>query len=148
MREISNKICIDEKETVEFARTIAPKLRGGAIVLLEGSMGAGKSVFARAVINALGYNGAVTSPTFVLMNEYPTYPPVYHFDMYRLSNPDQLYDIGFSDYIYSDGISLIEWPSKMEYLCPEKYISVNIERLSENERKITVSTNCDEMLTE
>ena len=128
-----------ENETYVLGQVLAARLNKGAILHLDGDMGAGKSVLARGIIRALGYKGAATSPTFTLMNEYDTVPPVYHFDLYRLEYPEQLYDIGYEEYLYSDGISIIEWPSKMEFLKPDKFIYVNIERLNENERKVTVS---------
>ncbi len=128
-----------EAETEEFAAGLAEELEGSDVVILDGGMGCGKSVLARGIIHKLGYQGAVTSPTFTLMNEYPTIPAVYHFDLYRLDNEYQLLDIGFEDYVYSDGISLIEWAEKAGSMFPEKYILVKIERINENERKITVS---------
>lgn len=142
MKEIYISEC--EQQTVALGESIALRLKQGAILLLNGDMGAGKSVFARGIIKALGYAGAVTSPTFTLMNEYATVPPIYHFDLYRLEEPEQLYDIGFEEYLYSDGISIIEWPSKMEYLKPKTFISVNIEHIDENQRKVTVEADhCD-----
>lgn len=127
-----------EEETYAFAAQISKLLKCGAIVLLNGAMGAGKSVFARGVIQSLGYDQPVTSPTFTLMNEYNTIPEVCHFDLYRLDSPEQLYDIGYDEYIYSDNISLIEWSEKMEYLLPEDYIEIQIEKLDPQTRKITV----------
>ena len=127
-----------EEETNILASQLASKLVPGAIVLLNGDMGAGKSVFARGIIQSLGYNGAVTSPTFTLMNEYPTEPNVYHFDLYRLKSYDQLYDIGYDEYVYSDGISLIEWSEKMEHLLPENYVEIIIEKLDPSTRRITI----------
>ena len=127
-----------EEETNILASQLASKLLPGAIVLLNGDMGAGKSVFARGIIQSLGYNGAVTSPTFTLMNEYPTEPNVYHFDLYRLKSYDQLYDIGYDEYVYSDGISLIEWSEKMEHLLPENYVEIIIEKLDPSTRRITI----------
>ena len=132
------KITTSEEETNILASQLASKLLPGAIVLLNGDMGAGKSVFARGIIQSLGYKGAVTSPTFTLMNEYPTEPVVYHFDLYRLKSYDQLYDIGYDEYIYSDGISLIEWSEKMEHLLPENYVEIIIEKMDPTTRKITV----------
>ncbi|MBE5817816.1 MAG: tRNA (adenosine(37)-N6)-threonylcarbamoyltransferase complex ATPase subunit type 1 TsaE [Clostridiales bacterium] len=132
------KITTSEEETNILASQLASKLLPGAIVLLNGDMGAGKSVFARGIIQSLGYKGAVTSPTFTLMNEYPTEPVVYHFDLYRLKSYDQLYDIGYDEYIYSDGISLIEWSEKMEHLLPENYVEIIIEKIDPTTRKITV----------
>ena len=131
-------ITTSEEETNILASQLVSKLQPGAIVLLNGDMGAGKSVFARGIIQSLGYKGAVTSPTFTLMNEYPTEPVVYHFDLYRLKSYDQLYDIGYDEYIYSDGISLIEWSEKMEHLLPENYVEIIIEKIDPTTRKITV----------
>ena len=132
------RITTSEEETNILASQLASKLLPGAIVLLNGDMGAGKSVFARGIIQSLGYKGAVTSPTFTLMNEYPTEPVVYHFDLYRLKSYDQLYDIGYDEYIYSDGISLIEWSEKMEHLLPENYVEIIIEKIDPTTRRITV----------
>ena len=146
MEEIYKTVCNSPEQTSEFAKKLALNLECGAILLLEGSMGAGKSVFARGIIKALGYDKAVTSPTFTLMNEYDTKPAVYHFDLYRLEYPEQLYDIGYEEYLYSDGISIIEWPSNMDYLYPEKYILIKIECIDDTTREITVSTNCSAML--
>lgn len=138
MKEIIDRITSSEEETADVAAQVAKRLLPGAIVLLNGEMGSGKSVFARAIIRSYGYGSAVTSPTFTLMNEYPTLPPVYHFDLYRLSSPDQLYDIGYDEYIYSGGISLIEWSEKMEHLLPDNYVEIIIKKLSPTSRAITV----------
>ncbi len=131
-------ITYSEEETYAFAAKIGKLLKYGAIVLLNGAMGAGKSVFARGIIQSLGYDQPVTSPTFTLMNEYATDPVVCHFDLYRLDTPEQLYDIGYDEYIYSDNISLIEWSEKMEYLLPDDYIEIRIEKLDSQTRRITV----------
>lgn len=127
-----------EEETYLLACEISKKLKPGAIVLLNGAMGAGKSVFARGIIQSLGYKLPVTSPTFTLMNEYATSPVVCHFDLYRLNNPEQLYDIGYDEYIYADNISLIEWSEKMEYLLPDDYIEIRIEKQDSQTREITI----------
>lgn len=147
MIQVLNTTTHSENETYELAKSLAHRLEKGAIIILKGGMGVGKSVFARGIIQALEYSGAVTSPTFTLMNEYPTNPPVYHFDMYRLEYPEQLYDIGYDEYIYSNGISLIEWSERMEHLHPDEYILVEIERISESDRQISISTNCTHMTT-
>lgn len=79
------------------------------------------------------------------MNEYPTEPVVYHFDLYRLEYQEQLYDVGYDEYMYSEGISIIEWSERMGELLPEKYILIEIERLNEKDRGISVSTNAEKM---
>ena len=118
-----------EEQTELFAQKIAGKLMPGAILILNGEMGSGKSVFARGIIHGLGYSGTVTSPTFTLMNTYEGgVLPVYHFDLYRLNAPEQLYDIGYDEFLYGSGISLIEWAQRMENLYPEQHIIVSIEK--------------------
>ena len=110
-------------------------------------MGAGKSVFARGIIHALGYSGTVTSPTFTLMNTYEGgLLPVYHFDLYRLNRAEQLYDIGYDEFLYGSGISLIEWAQRMENLFPEEHILVSIEKTGTSTRSITVEDNSGWML--
>ena len=118
-----------EEQTELFAQKIAGKLMPGAILILNGEMGSGKSVFARGIIHGLGYSGTVTSPTFTLMNTYEGgVLPVYHFDLYRLNAPEQLYDIGYDEFLYGSGISLIEWAQRMENLYPEQHIAISIEK--------------------
>ncbi len=81
----------------------------------------------------------MTSPTFTLMNEYKGRFPVYHFDIYRLSEPEDLYDLDYEDYFYGEGVTIVEWPEKLGDLLPDKYLKVTIERTgSDNVRRITV----------
>lgn len=98
-----------EKETLEIAGDFATKLLPGDIVLLDGDLGAGKTVFSKGIVSALS-KGKITavSPTFVLVNVYDTSPAIYHFDLYRISDISELDAIGAEEYFYSDGISLIE----------------------------------------
>ena len=136
-----------EEQTELFAQKIAGKLMPGAILILNGEMGSGKSVFARGIIHGLGYSGTVTSPTFTLMNTYEGgVLPVYHFDLYRLNTPEQLYDIGYDEFLYGSGISLIEWAQRMENLYPEQHIIVSIEKTGTSTRTITVEDNSGWML--
>ncbi len=138
-----------EEQTELFAQKMAGKLTSGAILILNGEMGAGKSVFARGIIHALGYSGTVTSPTFTLMNTYEGgLLPVYHFDLYRLNRAEQLYDIGYDEFLYGSGISLIEWAQRMENLFPEEHILVSIEKTGTSTRSITVEDNSGWMLKE
>ena len=136
-----------EEQTELFAQKIAGKLMPGAILILNGEMGSGKSVFARGIIHGLGYSGTVTSPTFTLMNTYEGgVLPVYHFDLYRLNTPEQLYDIGYDEFLYGSGISLIEWAQRMENLYPEQHIIVSIEKTGIFTRTITVQDGSGWML--
>lgn len=119
-------IVLDEKEMLELGRALASVLGPSDIVYLRGVLGAGKTVLVRGIARGLGYAGPVTSPTFTLMNVYPTSPVIYHFDFYRLEPPD-LADLGLDDYLESGGISLLEWPQAGEGILPREALGVDIE---------------------
>lgn len=127
-----------EIETFNIGRKFSKNLKPGDIVLVEGTLGAGKSVFIRGVAKGLGINEPMPSPTFTILNEYEGKCKMYHFDLYRINSPEELYNIGFEEYLYSEAISLIEWPSKAGFLLPEKAIKVNIE-ITENGRIIKIT---------
>lgn len=128
------------EETERFAEKFARSLKAGDTVLFTGEMGAGKTAFTRGVAKAFGCSD-VTSPTFALVNEYRTEIPVFHFDLYRISGFEELYSIGFFDYLDRGGIILVEWSENVPELSGEldAPIFVEIKKLSENERKITVT---------
>jgi tRNA threonylcarbamoyladenosine biosynthesis protein TsaE len=129
-----------EKETFLFAKSLASKIKAGDVFLIEGPLGAGKSVFVRGLASGLGITEPMPSPTFTIINEYSGLFTIYHFDFYRLNDPFELYEIGFEEYIYSDGISLIEWPSKAGDLIPENGIKVNI-KIKNEAREIAITWN-------
>lgn len=99
----------NERETESLGERFAKSLKPGCIVALRGEMGAGKTVFVRGVAKGLGIDARVTSPTYTIVNEYNTTPPMFHFDLYRLGSADELFEIGFDDYLARGGICLIEW---------------------------------------
>lgn len=107
--------------------------------MLDGDIGAGKSVLARGIAAGLGVTEPMPSPTFTLVNEYDAKYKIYHFDFYRLNDPYELYEIGFEDYVYSEGVSLIEWYSKGGELIPNESILVSIKIESGNKRKIEIN---------
>ena len=127
------------EKTEEFAFYLAETLTGGEVIAFSGDLGAGKTCFTRGLARGLGYSGSVTSPTFALVNEYigGKYP-LYHFDMYRISSWDDLYSTGFFDYL-DNGIIAAEWSENIAAVLPENTIFVNIEKIDENTRKITVT---------
>jgi tRNA threonylcarbamoyladenosine biosynthesis protein TsaE len=101
----------DEAATAALAARLAPALRPGAVVWLTGGLGVGKTTLVRGLLRALGHTGAVKSPTFTLLEPYNLLRfPVYHFDFYRFSSPDEWHEAGFDEYFRGDGACLVEWP--------------------------------------
>jgi len=126
-------------ETLEIASNFAKTLSRGDIVLLDGDLGAGKTVFVKGVVNAFS-NGKViaVSPTFVIVNVYETDPEIYHFDLYRINDVSELDAIGAEEYFYGDGISFVEWPERAKGMFPSSAIKVYIEKISDESRKIRI----------
>jgi tRNA threonylcarbamoyladenosine biosynthesis protein TsaE len=110
------------------------------VFAFEGQMGAGKTTFIKALCKAWGVNDPVTSPTFSLVNEYTAAngAPIYHFDFYRLNNQREAVDIGALEYFDSGHVCLIEWPSQIAELLPERYARIKLSRLTEDTRSITL----------
>lgn len=127
-------------ETEGFAEKIAALLSGGEVIAFRGGMGMGKTCFTRGLARGLGYSGAVTSPTFALVNEYiGGRLPLYHFDMYRVEGWEDLYSTGYFDYIEAGGVIAAEWSENIETALEGKVITVQFERISDETRKITVT---------
>ncbi len=126
-------------ETEKFAATLAGKLSGGETIAFRGSMGMGKTCFTRGLARGLGYDGDVTSPTFAIVNEYiGGRLPLYHFDMYRVESWEDLYSCGYFDYKETGGVIAAEWSENIENALDGKVILIEIERIDDNTRKITV----------
>lgn len=129
-----------EGDTLRFAGKLSEMLAAGDCVLLHGDLGAGKSVFARGVARALGVTGAMPSPTFTLLIPYQGREKLYHFDLYRLNDPDEFYAAGLDEFIGGDGVALIEWP-EMADIDPRPALHVTIRRSvggDENMREIEI----------
>ena len=127
------------EDTLAIAAAFARTLDSGTVVSLAGELGAGKTVFARGVCEALGAVGEVTSPTFTLIHEHPgPEMTIYHMDFYRLERPEEILDIGVEDYFYGDGVCLVEWAENMGGLFPEDAVTVSIERGNDGCRTITI----------
>ncbi len=126
------------KETEIIGSSLAEKLKGNEVIALFGGMGAGKTAFTRGLASGLGVTDGVSSPTFALVHEYEGKFPIFHFDMYRVTNYDDLYSTGFFDYI-ENGIIVIEWSENIEEAIPKDAIRISINPISETEREITVS---------
>ena len=126
-------------DTMKIAKDFASTLQSGDIVLIDGDLGAGKTVFSKGVVSYFS-NDKITavSPTFVIVNVYETTPPIYHFDLYRITDESELYAIGAEEYFYGAGISLVEWPLRAEGFFPSTAIKIFIEKINDNERKISI----------
>ena len=113
-------------DTQVIAKEIADTLKGGEFIAMYGDLGAGKTAFVQGLAKALGITNHVTSPTFTIVNEYEGRLPLYHFDVYRIADPDEMYEIGYDDYIDSDGVCVVEWAELIEELFPDKYYKLTI----------------------
>ena len=128
-----------EAETRAVARQMAAGLRAGDVVLLEGSLGAGKTVFARGLAEGLGVDPEeVRSPTFTLVNIYRGRVPVYHIDLYRIGKPADLAEIGLEEFLGTDGVALVEWPDRLGRFLPEESVLVRLRDLDGDRREITL----------
>src|SRR5699024_8979025 len=117
-------------------------LEGGDIVCLTGDLGAGKTTLTKSIAKGLDVKDYVTSPTFALINEYKGRVPVYHFDVYRLEGIEDVIDLGFEEYFYSKGVTIIEWGDKIEKFLPEDILTVEMNRgKTDNERIISIFSN-------
>ncbi|WP_353093025.1 tRNA (adenosine(37)-N6)-threonylcarbamoyltransferase complex ATPase subunit type 1 TsaE [Tissierella praeacuta] len=116
------------EETTDFGIKLGSILRAGDILCLNGDLGAGKTTLTKSIGLGLGVTDYITSPTFALINEYSGNMPVYHFDVYRLENVEEIYDLGFDEYFYGNGVCIIEWAERIEKLLPKERIVLNIEK--------------------
>ena len=126
------------EETEQIGEQLAKRLQPGAILAYRGDLGAGKTAFTRGLARGLGCDDLVTSPTYTIVNEYLSGRlPLFHFDMYRLASSDDLWDIGWEDYLDRCGVCAVEWSENVEDAM-ENAISVTIEKLGEDARRITL----------
>lgn len=126
------------EQTFEAGKTLAKKLSPGDVIAFHGDLGAGKTVFVRGLAEGLGLDARVTSPTFTIVNEYEGDIPLFHFDMYRLSGSDELFEIGWEDYLARGGICAVEWSEITEDAFPENTINIYIKKIDDNSREITI----------
>lgn len=117
------------EDTFGVGEQLAKEARPGDIYTLEGDLGVGKTIFTKGVARGLGIDEPVTSPTFTILQEYESGRlPLYHFDVYRIGDPEEMDEIGYEDYFYGQGICLIEWASRIEELIPAEAIRVCIDK--------------------
>ena len=131
-----------EKETFELGKNLGEQAKAGQIFCLNGDLGVGKTVFTQGFAKGLGIEENVNSPTFTIIQVYEEGRiPLYHFDVYRIGDPEEMYEIGYEEYFFGEGVCLIEWSKLIEELIPEDAINIEIDKNLEkglDYRKITV----------
>ena len=133
------KIILDSLEkTKSFGFLLGKLLKGKMVVCLNGDLGAGKTTITKSIARGMGIKAIVTSPTFTIVNEYKGNPCLYHIDTYRLTEGIDTDYLGFDEYFYSDGVTIIEWADKIKNSLPEEYLNINIKVYDKN-REINIS---------
>lgn len=128
-----------EEETKEIGKQIGKKLKKGDIVALYGDFGAGKTVLVKGIAKGTGCKEQVKSPSFVFMHEYNGKFPIYHIDLYRVNNLNDITALGIQEFFGSNGVCIIEWAEKAKGLLPENSIRIELKILNENTREIFVN---------
>lgn len=127
-----------EKETIQLGKDLAKKLKKGDVVAIYGELGSGKTTLIKGIVSGLSYKKPIKSPSFIIVAIYQTDFPIYHIDLYRLESIKEINNIGLLEYIYGDGISLIEWAEKIEEILPQKRINIKIYITGKDERELEI----------
>lgn len=129
------------EDTANIALEFAKTLVAGDVICMSGDLGVGKTAFVQALAQELGIEEYLSSPTFTIVNCYEGKFPLYHFDVYRIADSDEMYEIGYEEYVYGDGISVIEWAENISDILPEKRYEITIKKdyeKGENFREISI----------
>ncbi|MCR5799719.1 MAG: tRNA (adenosine(37)-N6)-threonylcarbamoyltransferase complex ATPase subunit type 1 TsaE [Lachnospiraceae bacterium] len=141
MKEV--KESFGEKDTFDLGFSMGLKAKAGQVYTLIGDLGVGKTLFTQGFAKGLGIDDVISSPTFTIVQVYESGRlPLYHFDVYRIGDAEEMYEVGFEEYVYGDGVSLIEWADLIDEIIPAEHIRVEIEKDPErgfDYRRITVS---------
>lgn len=127
-----------EQETFHKGQALGQRLRGGELITLDGDLGAGKTAFVKGLAAGLGIREMVVSPTFTIVREYKGEKSLAHFDVYRIADPDEMYEIGFDEYLGGGQVCVIEWASQIEDILPAERLRITITRKGDEERRFTV----------
>lgn len=123
-------------ETEALGEQLGKQLRGGEVIAYFGDLGMGKTAFTRGLARGLGYTGRVNSPTFTIVNEYAGRIPLFHFDMYRLRDEEELFDIGWEDYLSRGGVCAVEWSERVKTVIPTEAIRITLARGDTDDARI------------
>lgn len=140
------------EQTQRLGMRLGELLRGGELILLEGQLGTGKTTFTQGLALGLDITANINSPTFTLLKEYPGQPrpgrgegparvgpALYHFDLYRLDDPAEIFDLGFDDYFSGDGVCIVEWAERADLYWPSDHLRIRLKMLSETKRGLLFS---------
>ena len=136
-------VCKTEEDMVKLGNRFGELAKPGMVISLRGSLGAGKTVFARGVARSLGIEEAIVSPTFTLVQEYDGRLPMYHMDLYRITSSEDFEMIGGEDMLYSDGVCLIEWSEIINEMLPKDTVFINITVNPDQSRTVTIGSKED-----
>lgn len=126
------------KDTEQIGKIISRCLEKGTVLCLDGDLGVGKTALTQFIAKNFGVEEYITSPTFTIIKEYEGRLPFYHMDVYRIDSEDDMYDLGYDEYIYSEGVTIIEWSHKIKGILPDERIDIVIKRLSDSSRLMTI----------
>ncbi|MDD5464990.1 MAG: tRNA (adenosine(37)-N6)-threonylcarbamoyltransferase complex ATPase subunit type 1 TsaE [Candidatus Omnitrophica bacterium] len=136
MEELSTSV----SQTLKIGRKLARNLTGGEIILLSGSLGAGKTVLAKGIAQGLGINkDNVISPTFVLLRVHQGKHLLQHFDLYRVGTIEDIFSLGYEEYFYSQAVTIIEWPERLKFLLPKEFLKIKLLTKAKNKRLLKFS---------
>jgi len=126
------------QDTEKVGKIISRYIIKGTVICLDGDLGVGKTALTQFIAREFGVKEYITSPTFTIIKEYQGLLPFYHMDVYRIESEDDMYDLGYDEYIYSEGVTIIEWSEKILGILPENRISINIQRLDDSSRTLFI----------
>ena len=124
------------RDTDNIGQIIGQNLEKGAVICLDGDLGAGKTTLTQSIAKGLEIDGYITSPTFNIIKEYEGRLKLFHMDVYRINNIDEMIDLGYEEYIYSDGVSVIEWSANIKEILPQNRIDIKLLRENDENKRI------------
>lgn len=130
-----------EKETFDIGVEIGKRLQTGDVISLTGDLGAGKTHLTKGIAAGLGVDDYVTSPTFTIVNEYQGRLPFYHFDVYRINDIQEMYEIGFDEYLFGNGVCIVEWGDMVDELLPESTTHIFMKNIDDTTREIDIKSS-------
>jgi tRNA threonylcarbamoyladenosine biosynthesis protein TsaE len=134
------KLSASLKQTYAIGKKLAQNLRGGEIILLSGSLGAGKAALAKGIAQGLGINqNKIISPTFVLLRIHKGRHCLQHFDLYRIKTVDDIFALDYHEYFYSDAVTIVEWPERLKFLLPQEFLKIKLIIKDDDKRLLKFS---------